>query len=828
MASHTKSRIFSLDLIRGFFILLMVIAHSIFFFHTGTNTILSAINQFADLVSFSGLLFISGAAAYSAYIHYRHPDQSVRVRVFKRIAWYLTGYYVLAIVGIGFDNLSLQSVSEILLFRTLVPFTEFLIPFLLLGLLNLPLRSFYRLVSSSIIYTSIAAVMVYMVGSILATFPVPDYMLAIKAIFVGHPGWYSFPILQYSPVYLFGIFIGRQIYEHEDVGFVKRILKLLSFLLLIIAFTLAFATEQLTTLLVRFPPNISFIALGTGCSVLLLYLAVKLHELRDMPWTRTVLLLFGQNTFAILVSHTILVFLFAQSGLPQVHSVVLTGILTILSLWLSLYGAKLLPFNYQFGLTVVKWCECEVTQCTHAHEHRLIVLMKYFIVKALAVKDILSVRIGKKRYALVSRWSIILAGGVLLLVATPLGLAENDAYFQQTIGALSGSTNRTWFLTTTHESLTYSITIPEKYLTGQQDVSIQYQVNDEEPKDFPSESSETWKITLPRTLLPVGEHTVKTIITVYETNYETQPTKFYVSEPLLVTWTIDWEGYDVKNVYLEELAAIADKRNLPMTHMFNPRIYFAEDISPERADYLTDWVLERNTINHEEIGLHLHMFPDFVAAAGMTPKTEPVWGGGYTPGYDILTTSYSAEELRQILEYAKATFTEKGLGRPLSYRAGGWFANTETLRALDASGFLVDSSGRTSYQFGSNHLPGPWDLRETSQPYFPSETNQNSPNPPPRFSLLEVPNNGADSFWSTKEAMIDRFDKNYTGGVLTQPKQVTFLSHPHWFNQENKDNKVEEVFSYIDQFTYDHDHGPVIYGTLLDVYEMFSPTLEEE
>ncbi|MCR4263702.1 MAG: hypothetical protein NUV98_03215, partial [Candidatus Roizmanbacteria bacterium] len=58
--------------------------------------------------------------------------------------------------------------------------------------------------------------------------------------------------------------------------------------------------------------------------------------------------------------------------------------------------------------------------------------------------------------------------------------------------------------------------------------------------------------------------------------------------------------------------------------------------------------------------------------------------------------------------------------------------------------------------------------------------------------------------------------------VLTEPKQVTFLSHPHWFNQENKDNKVEEVFSHIDQYTYDHDRGPVIYGTLLDVYELFS------
>lgn len=778
------------------------------------------------MVSFNGLLFISGAVAYSAYIHFQHPQGTVIRRILKRISWYLIGHYLLAIVGNGLDNITVQSLVEILLFQKLVHFTEFLVPFLLLGIANIPLRRFFQFTSSSVVYTAIAALACYILGTVLSGIVVPEYLLPLKAILVGHEGWFSFPIMQYMAVYLFGIFIGRQMYEHEDGAYIQRVLRLFAFLLLIIAITVAFASEQFTALFLRFPPNISFLTLGAGFAVLLLYLTVKLHELRDMPLSRTVLILYGQNTFAILFSHTILVFLFAQSGLPQVHSVVLTGIMTIISLWLSLYAAKLLPFNFQLGLTAIQWCECEATHCSHAREHRLVVTMKQLLFKLFAIKDILSVRIGKKRYSLVSRWSIILAVITLLLVATPLGLAENDAYFKQTIGGLSGNTNRTWFLTTTNETLTYSITVPEQYVTGQQDVSFMYQLDDHEPKILAHASGREWKITIPRDELAIGEHTIHTLITIYDMMYPTQKTTFYVSEPLIVTWTIDWDGYDAPDEYLEQMAAISDKRNLPMTHLFNPRIYVTDEITPERADYLTQWVLERNNIHHEEIGLHLHMFTEFVEQSGLTPKTEPIWGSPYTEGYDILTMTYNQEEMREILEYAKSLFAEKGLGRPLSFRAGGWFANSDTLQALDATGFLVDSSGRTSYEFGLNHVKGPWDLRETSQPFLPSVTNQNSTNPPPRLSLLEVPNNGADSFWFSEEQMIERFNKNYPGGVLSQPKQVTFLSHPHWLDHENKNDKIEHVFSHVDQFTYDHDHGPVIYGTLLDVYELFSEQVE--
>jgi hypothetical protein len=222
----------------------------------------------------------------------------------------------------------------------------------------------------------------------------------------------------------------------------------------------------------------------------------------------------------------------------------------------------------------------------------------------------------------------------------------------------------------------------------------------------------------------------------------------------------------------------------------------------------------------DEIGLHLHMFPDAVRDAGVEPKNEPTWGGGWSHGYDVLTTAYSKEELGEILYRAKGWFVSQDLGMPKSFRAGAWFANLDTLRALEAADFLVDSSGRTAYTFGTKSVPGFWDLSPTSQPYFPSTENQNSDLPGPNLRVLEIPNNGADSFAFLGEEMIARFDANYEGQLLIKPAQVTFLSHPHWFNSDRQ-NKMRQVFEYIRQFEYRLGRGPVVYATLREVYDGF-------
>lgn len=825
MSTSSASRIFTLDIVRGFFVLLMVVSHTIFFIHTGSNPILNFINQFGNIICFTGLLLISGASAYSSYIHYEHTSTSVIKRLLKRLSWYVLGYYLLAGVGVYFSGtLNITSAISILSLQKLVPFTEFIIPFLVYGLLIIPFRPLYRIITTSPVFTVGVGSIIYIIAYLGSRFFVPEQLTYVKALLVGAEGWYSFPILHYFPVYIFGVFIGRLFYEEKSRDYLLKLTKLCVLLFMIVTAIIIISKEDFFILTQRFPPSTAFLTFGIACATLLMYISIKLHELRNYPYSRTLLLLLGQNTFAILFIHTLMLFIFASSGLPQVHSVILIALAGCISMGLALYGAKIIPFNYRIGHTLINLCECELTQCSHAQENRFIVQIKQTLRSVYALRTIFSVQVGRKRYSLFSGWTAILAGSFLFLTAVPLGVAENNTYFSSSIGALSGSANRTWFLTTRNEPLVYSIIIPDVNIAGQKDVSVVYQINTQEPKSLSEYENNRYSAAIPLNSLSPDRYEIVAIVRINDQEYKTQPTSFFITEPLIVTWTIDWEGYDVSNQYLAKMVEIADQYQIPMTHLFNPRIYTTNEISADRAEYLTNWVINRRDLQHEEIGLHLHMFLDYVKGAGVSPKTQPSWGHGHTNGYDILTSAYSSEEMDKMLSHAQELFKENGLGVPRTYRGGGWFINTETLKSLDRNGFLVDSSGRTEYTFGTQNVKGPWNLSSTTQPYHPSDTNQNGSNPPPRLTILEVPNNGADSYWFTSDEMIGRFTANYQGGsLLSAHKQVTFLSHPHWFN-EKEQNTMREVFSYVDQYSYDDDRGPVVYGTLMDVYRTFNNT----
>jgi|GEM_PF-1119208 len=307
---------------------------------------------------------------------------------------------------------------------------------------------------------------------------------------------------------------------------------------------------------------------------------------------------------------------------------------------------------------------------------------------------------------------------------------------------------------------------------------------------------------------------------------------FVVSYPLYVTWSIDWEGYDVKDEFLSSMEKISSQYGIPISHFFNPRIYIG--IPSDRATKLTEWIKNRKN-KGDSIDMHMHMFVDMVKAADVDPYNtggvdingnsitkapRQQWGTNLQGGYDILISSFNYDELTKILAWGIHQFQNNGLDKPKGFRAGGWFADLENLAAIEDAGFLYDSSGRTAFSWGNNKVSGPWNLQSTTQPYRPSRTDQNSPNPPPNFGIWEFPNNGADSGSYTAEEMIQRFTDNYENGVLREKKLVTFLSHPHWFNYDEP--RLNILFTHINKFLYKNDNGPVIYINLNKAYEAWT------
>ncbi|BCX13726.1 MAG: hypothetical protein KatS3mg085_258 [Candidatus Dojkabacteria bacterium] len=102
--------------------------------------------------------------------------------------------------------------------------------------------------------------------------------------------------------------------------------------------------------------------------------------------------------------------------------------------------------------------------------------------------------------------------------------------------------------------------------------------------------------------LDPGVYTIQANITEPGENLKVVRSKaveFYITYPLYVTWTQDWEGFDVSENNLNAMANTADSYGMPMVHLFNPRIYVQNQysykpISQDRAQY-SDFMGKRET-----------------------------------------------------------------------------------------------------------------------------------------------------------------------------------------------------------------------------------------
>lgn len=822
MDVHDRSRrLWSLDLARGLFIFTMIAAHSIFFFHYSINPLLQTLSGLGDFISFTGTLLIAGATASMAYLDPEINLKSHLYRGLKRLFIYLICYFALslfaAFVISGWSN---TLPWEIISLQKLVPFTEFILPFLILGFLNLPLRPIYRyLLNYPLIGLSLGSLSFFL-GNVLAsqTLTLPGNW---QAIWVWHTGSFSFPILQYFPVYLLGMYLGKYLKNNANpkssLSSIGGLFQSGFWLSLVIFFAGLSRGVSPISLFSRWPPSILFIVSSTTVCLLVILCLVRLHHLASFPWTRTLLLVLGQNAFALFFTHTAILYLYQFFSLPKVYSALLVIVLWLFSFILALILAKIIPLNYRFTLTLINWCECRLGLCVHAREPVWLIRSKKLLLWFHQLPTRLSFKLGSRRVQPVRLRNLVVTLGLFFLIATPVGIIENQALLRDLPLELEGTLNHHWQLIDDFESpLIYSLDLSAFPDHNQiQSVTVATGTG----RSWPLHNDNNrWTGPIDFSGLEPGTYTLSASFTYGNTRYTTKTTPLYLTYPLFIAWTTDWEGYDVPDPNLDRLAGLAADFNLPLTHMFNPRIYSDSAFSSERADFLTAWVIKRRDNFGDEIGLHLHMFPDYVAAAGLIPKLEPVWGGGVSTGYDILTTAYSDKEMVKLLAYAKKLFDSHGLGVPVSFRAGAWFANLDTLNALQTEGFLIDTSGRTKYTFGTNHVAGFWDLSPTTRPYFPSLVNQNSSEPSPNFTLLEIPNNGADDYAFSEKEMYARFQANFTGVPLTAFQQITYLTHPQWLN-EARAGANRQLFSQINRYRYQDDRGPVVFVTLKTIYD---------
>jgi len=331
----------------------------------------------------------------------------------------------------------------------------------------------------------------------------------------------------------------------------------------------------------------------------------------------------------------------------------------------------------------------------------------------------------------------------------------------------------------------------------------------------PSGGATTWSAQIDLTGLAPGSYKVGVVERVLGAdlvvNGNEAGGEVRLSAPEYVVWTLDFEGDASSDDAMANTAAIADELTIPMTIMWNPRVWTTTQVPSARAAAMLEWTKARVT-KGDELSLHIHMWTDFVRSAGLVPRTTPSWAGR-GDGYDVPLTAYIESEQRALIEYALRLMAERELARPTTFRAGGQFANEATLRTLATLGFVGDASAVPAGAFG--RLPYPWTLAPDAQPYRPSPSDANKAGDLP---LLEAPTIGGNTFGydlRTIEPII-RADLSLLAPprvVATERRAITIVSHPGTITTTER-AAIEALFRAFDPLRYDRDMGPVRFVTL--------------
>jgi len=299
-------------------------------------------------------------------------------------------------------------------------------------------------------------------------------------------------------------------------------------------------------------------------------------------------------------------------------------------------------------------------------------------------------------------------------------------------------------------------------------------------------------------------------------------TSFVLSQPEYVVWTLDFEGDASGDAELANTAAIADGLKIPMSVLWNPRVWATDQVSQERQDAMLAWTKGRQA-KGDEVALHLHMWTDYVRAAGLVPRTAPSWAGR-GDGYDVPITAYPENEQQALIGYGVKLMVQHGLPTPTSFRAGGDFADAATLRAVAASGFNADCTAVAKDYPPIGRIPYPWTLPAGAQPYQPSRSDANATGDLP---LLEAPTIGGNTFGFTVQTIQPQIRANLAlfaaaGNVANQRKAITVVSHPGTIVATER-AAIEALLGAFAGLRYDTDSGPVRFVTLAQLAKAYTP-----
>lgn len=311
----------------------------------------------------------------------------------------------------------------------------------------------------------------------------------------------------------------------------------------------------------------------------------------------------------------------------------------------------------------------------------------------------------------------------------------------------------------------------------------------------------------------------------------------HYSHPLYVLVTTDWDFSDPSQQALDFHDLMHEEHpGVLITHFIGPYTFTDPAVSDAREAEIVAWAQRMRDDFDDEIGLHIHPYCNFVEYAGLTCNTKEstVYANDLT-GYTIGLWAYGDTDFRTLLESADQLFMDSGLGKPVTFRAGGWTATIDTLRALAATGYIADTSANNWARM-EEWIPNPplstgilyaWNMEnwatinDTSQPYYPNDTDVLS-SEDPTLSILQVPDNAIMVDYVSVEEMTDIFEQNWDGTPLAVPTTYMMGWHPSASFSDEEKRRVDGLLDLADEFLASEGNGPVVYTHLRDMPTVFT------
>lgn len=786
-------RSLKIDVLRGIAVIGMMIAHGLFFFHNSSNRLLMSLEGILNATVLTVFVFVFGQSLsrwLDAHIH----DDMKRVWLYslKRAGLVYLLYIFIGSVAIATSTASLSGFVGMLIFSNPPNFTEYMPLFIILILLTPFLKSVFTSTRISTLTATVVASISYVLGFALYQTPVPLSVSPLKALLAGDGMSLRFPVLFYLPVVLFGL-RWQHAADHEErrICAKSHFRMLFLWVLLTVFGFIATRTASIPVLNpgTRWPPSVTFLALGTSLAALALFLAPSFSRIG--PRIKQVVEYFGRDAIDIWTNHLLILFLYRKFIQIQSESVFFSFLMVILLIVASVLLSS---------VTVINRIVFPIPAFSHKPRFR----KKYFAYGGLVI--------------LVFLWLTTLAP------PNPYGDFMNPpAPARSTfpkVPLITLSSRRIWHLkhvpTSRDIDLTLTITSADDVPINPND--IRFTMNNQIFKFSETQSQDgSWLFTRPISDLVPGAYVIRAFIDDGTNAALSNEITVIVSEPLLVAWTFDWEGWDAPDDALDMISELTDRYpSVRFSHFVNPRMFLPDVVPQSRGRQLASFLTDRHE-KGDEVGLHLHMQFDLVREAGILPKRTHPWGLLTKEGYDVPTTEYTPAEFRQIVLFAKKLAAESGLPEMTGYRAGGWFINAQQLRELAALGFAYDSSGRDKPTTGAFRQT-PWNLPVGAQPYYPDSTDQNLA--ASQGSILEIPTNGLTTYDQTTDMLVKRAVAVYQGGILTEPKALVYVSHPQFYGREFP--KIPEVLAYFSTISHNEDRGPAVFMTTGDIYALWN------